>query len=169
MAADAKRFVWEAWQRRDVNGLLDALTDPENRAWAARYLGKVGDPAAIPALIRLLGVNEFHARAAAARALGQLGATEAVPALLESVERGPEDVMRAWAIDALGKIRSREAAPALIDVLRSSDERLHWPAAVALGRIGDERAIPALEAAASREGFWTRRRYRQVIRQLTSG
>jgi HEAT repeat protein len=168
MAANGKRFVYDAWQRRDVNALITALTDPESRTWAASYLGKLGDPAAIPALMRLLGARDFQARAAAARALAKLGATEAVPALLDSVERGPEDVMRAWAIDSLGKIGSREAVRKLIDVLGSSDERLRWTAAVALGAIGDKQAIPALEAAATRERFFVRRRYRRVIRQLAN-
>jgi HEAT repeat protein len=85
-----QRFVYEAWRNRDVGALITVLTDPENRAWAARYLGKLGDSSAAPALIRLLSANEFHARAAAARALGELKATEAVPALLEALIAVPK-------------------------------------------------------------------------------
>jgi HEAT repeat protein len=161
-----QRFVYEAWRNRNVGTLITSLTDPENRAWAARYLGKLGDPAAIGPLIRLLSAKDFHTRAAAARALGQLEAREAVPALLDSIDRGPEDVMRSWAIDALSKIGSHEAVPKLIEVLASPHEGLRRTAAAALGVIGDERAIPALEEAGPKESFFTRRLFRRAIRQI---
>jgi hypothetical protein len=161
-----QRFVYEAIRNRDVEALITALNDPENRAWAAQYLGKFGDPAAIRPLIRLLSAKDFQTRAAAATALGQLGATEAIPALLESVDLGPEDVMRAWAIDALGKIGSHEAVPNLIGVLGSPHEGLRRTAAAALGAIGDKRAIPALEGSARKESFFTRRLFRRAIRQI---
>jgi HEAT repeat protein len=161
-----QRFVYQAWRSRDVGALITALTDPENRAWAARYLGKLGDSAAVPPLIRLLSANDFHTRAAAARALGQLEATEAVPALLDSVDRGPEDVMRSWAIDALGKIGNHKAVPKLVEVLGGPHEGLRRTAAAALGAIGDDWAIPALEEAAPKESFFTRRLFRRAIRQI---
>jgi HEAT repeat protein len=161
-----QRFVYEAWRNRDVEALITALIDPENRAWAAQYLGKLGDLAAISPLIRLLSAKDFQARAAAAIALGQLGAMEAVPALLDCVDRGPEDVMRAWAIDALGKIGSRDAVPRLIDVLQGPHESLRQVAAAALGAIGDERAIPALRDVARREPWRRRRHYKQMIRRI---
>jgi HEAT repeat protein len=105
--ADQRR-VYDAIQRGDVDAFVDALTDPENRAWAARYLGKMGDPRAVAPLIRLLGVKDFQARAAAAIALGELGAVEAVPPLLACVDEGAEDVMRAWAITPLGGLGARK-------------------------------------------------------------
>jgi HEAT repeat protein len=162
----AQRLIVQARREGDVDTLVKALTDPENRAWAARYLGDIGDPKTISPLIRLLSVRDFQARAAATIALGKLGAVEAVPALLACVDRGPEDVMRAWAIDALGKIGSNQAAPRLIQELANPDRTLWRTAAVALGAIGDAQAIPALEQAARQESWIGKRHYRRAPRQI---
>jgi HEAT repeat protein len=163
----AQRRVFDAHRAQDVETLISVLgDDPENRAWAARYLGKIGDPRAVAPLIRLLSVRDFQARAAAARALGKLRAVEAIPALLESVDSGPEDVMRAWAIDALGRIGSDEAAPKLIGLLENPHAGLRCTAAAALGRIGDARALPELRQAAARERWRHRRPYRRAIRAI---
>jgi HEAT repeat protein len=117
-------------------------------------------------LIRLLAVRDFHARAAAARALGKLRAVEAIPSLLESVDSGPQDVMRAWAIDALGRIGSDEAVPRLLEALTSSHPGLRATAAAAFGRIGDARALPELGQAAGRERWRHRRLYWRAIRAI---
>jgi HEAT repeat protein len=164
----AQKKIFQAKRDRDVATLIAALTDAENRAWAVRYLGEMGDPQAIRPLILLLSVRDFQTRSAAAIALGRLRAVEAVPALLECVDRGPEDVMRAWAIDALGKIGSDQAVPRLIEVLKGPDEGLRRTAAVALGAIGDRRALHGLEQAAKHQSWIGRRHYRRAIRQLKS-
>jgi len=167
--ADSKttqRLIVQARREGDVGLLVKALTDPENRAWAARYLGDIGDPKATRPLVRLLSVQDFQSRAAAAIALGKLRAVEAVPALLACVDRAPEDVMRAWAIDALGKIGSDQAVPRLIQELGNPDRILWRSAAVALGAIGDARAVPALEQAARQESWLGKRHYRRAVRQI---
>src|SRR5262245_25652396 len=97
-ALERQRRVFDARRDGDVGTLVRALRDdPENRAWAARYLGDMGDPEAVEPLIQTLWVSDFQSRAAAARALGKLRAAKAVDELLDCVDRGPEDVMRAWA------------------------------------------------------------------------
>jgi HEAT repeat protein len=166
-ATARQKRIFEARRNGDVGTLIRALRDdPENAAWAARYLGDIGDPAAIEPLIRLLSVRAFQTRAQAAKSLGQLRATEAVPALLECVERGPEDVMRAWAIDALGRIGSPEAVPKLVELLSHEEAGLRRTTAVALGAIGDSRALDPLHEA-SRDASWRERRlYRRAARQI---
>ena len=57
---------------------------------AARALGKLGDPAAIPDLLAALDDPDDGLREAVARALGELQAAEAVPALLERLASGPD-------------------------------------------------------------------------------
>ena len=170
MPTEAERVIYEARRDGDVTTLVAALTDPDNRAWAARYLGEMGDPEAIQPLIRLLSVNDFQTRAAAAIALGRLRAVEAVPALLACIDQGPNDIiMRAWAITALGEIASDEAVPRLIEVLGSPDDRSLWrTAAIALGAIGDARAVQALKQAAKQEPWIVRRHYRRAIRQINA-
>ena len=160
-----QRRVYEAIRTRDVDALIEALTDPVNRPWAARHLGKLGDPRAVGPLIRLLEAQDFQASSAAAQALGRLRALEAVDPLLACVEEGPEDVMRAWAIDALGRIGSEEAVPALLKLLAHDHEGLRRTAAAALAEIGDPRAVDALEETARRESWLAGRHYRRMARR----
>ncbi|MCR4296981.1 MAG: HEAT repeat domain-containing protein, partial [Elusimicrobia bacterium] len=47
---------------------------------------------------------------------------------------------------------SSEAVPALLALLTEPDERISLIATAALGRTGDERALPALEKAAKSSG-----------------
>ncbi|MEN9217206.1 MAG: HEAT repeat domain-containing protein [Gloeomargarita sp. HHBFW_bins_162] len=74
-----------------VPALIAALQDESDRTElggyplrrnAARALGQIGDPQAIPGLISCLRVADWQLRAAAATALGWLGATEAIPDLV---------------------------------------------------------------------------------------
>ncbi len=56
---------------------------------AARALGKLGDPAAVPDLLAALEDDDDGMREAAARALGELRAREAVPPLCRRLATGP--------------------------------------------------------------------------------
>jgi len=56
---------------------------------AARALGKLGDPAAIPDLLACLEDGDDGLREACARALGELRAAAAVPALVRRLASGP--------------------------------------------------------------------------------
>ncbi|MEI7952927.1 MAG: HEAT repeat domain-containing protein [Synechococcaceae cyanobacterium ELA182] len=57
---------------------------------AARALGKLGDPSAIPELLACLDDDDDGLREAAARALGELGAAAAVPLLMQRLASGPQ-------------------------------------------------------------------------------
>ncbi|MCX5946711.1 MAG: HEAT repeat domain-containing protein [Cyanobacteria bacterium] len=57
---------------------------------AARALGKLGDPSAIPELLACLDDDDDGLREAAARALGELGAAAAVPLLTQRLASGPQ-------------------------------------------------------------------------------
>ncbi len=67
--------------------LLESPVDAHRLVMAARGLGHLGNPAAVPGLIDLLQDTQrpFVARAAAARALGQLGGDQARDALQQAV------------------------------------------------------------------------------------
>ncbi|MGB5974284.1 MAG: HEAT repeat domain-containing protein, partial [Nodosilinea sp.] len=73
-----------------IEALVAALEDESDRAPdggyplrrnAARALGKLGDRAAVPALIQCLGCDDYYVRESAAQALESLGDRRAVPAL----------------------------------------------------------------------------------------
>ena len=63
--------------------LVQTTQDMECMWLAAQGLGRLGDPAAVPALIELLhdADRPYVARVAAAKSLGQLGGDEAIAAL----------------------------------------------------------------------------------------
>ncbi|MGC8880568.1 MAG: HEAT repeat domain-containing protein, partial [Anaerolineae bacterium] len=73
------------------------------RQAAARALGKIGDAAAVPALIEALRDEDEDVRQAAAEALGKIGDAAAVPALIEAL-RDEDMWVRRAAAEALGKI-----------------------------------------------------------------
>lgn len=87
--------------------LLNAPSDAHRLVMAARGLGELGNPMALPALIDLLqDVNHpFVARAAAAQALGKLGGYQARQALQRAVSdiRPSISSVALHAIDELDK------------------------------------------------------------------
>lgn len=156
--------------------------DADARIVAARALGRIGDPAAAPALLasvtgprpvpfavagqslvelgpsvvdvleQTLAGGVVESRPLAAEVLGLLRSASSVPALLRAVEQGGEIEVRA--IRALGRIGSRRAAPALVRVLA---EHPAWAAravaARALGAIGDPDSAQALVRALEDERY----------------
>ena len=63
--------------------------------------------------------------------------------MLSALKDDDENV-RATAIEHIGKVREASMVDALIEIIGSDDIWTAYPAADALGRIGDTKAIPAL-------------------------
>ncbi len=110
---------------------------------AARELGRLAHPKAIPALVRML--DDPSGRQAATEALLLTGprAFEAVLAAL----RHPEAEVRRLVAEVLGELRDKRATEALIDLLQTDGAyEVRSAAATALGQIKDARAVWALVA-----------------------
>jgi len=106
-------------------------------------LKKSGD---IRGLIRLLDHGKANVQWWAADALGTMGETACDP-LLKILDY-PKVNVRLGAIEALADIKCSRSVKNLIQKLQKDfNSEVRWAAALALGQIGDPRAIPALEIA----------------------
>lgn len=145
-------------QLRDSSALeplvryLRASHDSEYaHAGAAISLGRLGDPAAVPALKQALQDGREAVRQWSAEALGRLGAADAVGALIGALD-DPSEQVRAQAARALGRLGSRQAVGPLLDRLGEEAPLVRVQAAAALGALGDALACEGLlEAAAAGE------------------
>lgn len=117
--------------------------DDYARLNAAEALGKIGDTAAVPALIEALQDSNSIVSREAALALGIIGDVSAVPALNGILNHKAPSV-RESAVKALGKIGGSRVVPALIEALKDPHFLIRIHAAVALGEIGESSAISAL-------------------------
>lgn len=137
------------------------------RREAAYGLGEAGDPSATAAIIGLQKDKIIEVRGAAAVALGKIGDVSGVGVLVELLETGANDdneFLRRSAARSIGQIAQflrsgrienvtaqfpafKPATAVLIKTLNSAKEAddTRREAAYALGSIGDESAIPALE------------------------
>jgi HEAT repeat protein len=126
-----------------VRGLL---TDPNNRLREVSYawFEHNPSPAMIPQLSQLLEKEQDEfLRPAIIRALAAHGADPRVQKiLLPDVKRG-QDFFRGAVIEALGEYRASYAVTDIADVAKL-DGPLQDDAAIALGRIGDKRALATL-------------------------
>ncbi len=147
----------------------------EVRPVAARALGKLGQPAAVdalletlapgalslevvalsilqigpaaePRLLRHLRDSDPQVRALSADLLGPLGRSRSARGLVPLLD-DDEAFVRECAARALGRLGADEATMALVLALRDDAADVRVNAATALGQIGDERAVPALAAA----------------------
>lgn len=138
----------------NVKGLVKALnykSDINISVGAAEALGEIGDKQAIGPLIEVLNTDRYGATAlsaAAASALGKIG-QPAVEPLMEELKGS---VGSRWITvkDALVQIGGPSIEP-LIELLNNKDSELRRRAALALGEIGDTRAIDALLLALNDE------------------
>ena len=100
----------------------------------------------ITGLIRLLDHGNPDTQWRAADALGTLGEPACDP--LVRILDYPKINVRIGVIEALGTIKCARSLDPLIRKLKSDpDCEVRWVAAMALGEIGDPRAVPALEEA----------------------
>lgn len=142
--------------------LLPLLKDKSEfvRREVAFALGATRHPSALADLIDLLNRDKKPSvRAAAAIALGEIGDAAAVSALTQIIAGGgskkqkskgdEEEFVVRSAVRSLGQIGSRTAVSVLIGALENESNSIDTrrEAAIALGRLGDTAALPALNAA----------------------
>ncbi len=86
---EAVPLLITALQQRRPRDPLAGVEENAVARNAARALGKLGDPAAIPELLAALDDEDDGLREAAARSLGELAAIDAVAVLLRRLASGP--------------------------------------------------------------------------------
>jgi HEAT repeat protein len=157
-----------AKKNRDDAHLVAALTDPDVRTLAARFLADVGAVGAVPQLLMLLNASDPRTRSAAIKALARLRAVEARPALMSMAISDASPVVRSHAVGALEKVADDGARAVLIQALKDSDSAVGWCAARVLGLVGDATVIEPLRSAASKAPLLRRGAYRTAIRRIRS-
>ena len=148
---------------RAVEPLIEALKDEDEnvRENAAKALGQIKDVKAVEPLIVALEDKDSGVRRYAAAALGNIGDAKAVESLIEALKVGDfyditwgnakfDEDAREAARDALVNI-GEPAVESLIDVLKGEDSNIKKYAAMALGQIGDLKALEPLIKALSDE------------------
>jgi HEAT repeat protein len=132
----------------DIPYLISLLKSPYqlDREKAVDYLGDIGDPEAVPALIEAL--NDPVISWLAAESLGKIGDKRAVGPLV-AVLNSNEKWVRRNAATALGQIRDPAAFEALSSLLTDKKHDVREAAVKALGQLGDERAIKLLSSLAN--------------------
>lgn len=141
--------------KKAVDALILACRDRDGavKSAAAEALGKIGDPKAVPALIKLFRDTSKIVRETAGTALVYIGQPSVDP--LIDCFKDKDFVVRCHAARALGGmttdyqigrtwVRDSKVVAALISALRDPDRAVREDATIALGMIGDPRAIDAL-------------------------
>lgn len=114
----------------------------------------------------LRDVNKARRRSAVMK-LGMIGGEQALRALMRLVENQQEDlIVRGRAALMLGKLKDERAVPHLIRALDAPGFLTPYHAAQALGKIGDPRAITALQNLAAGSRDKTRSAAVEALRQL---
>ncbi len=132
-----------------VATLLAILSDraKEVRAAAAKSLGELGDALAVPSLVVALSADtDREVRRAAAYSLGLIGDPTALEALTNKLkDQGEDPAVRGMAAEALADLRDFRAIDTLMAALVDPSAEVRFWASFALGELGAQRALPALE------------------------
>jgi HEAT repeat protein len=138
---------------RNIEGLLDLLDQTVAvlyRRTAAKALAAIAPASAVPALAaRLASEPDRAVRQTLVKALGRLGDDQGLDVLIAALKDRDMMVCHEAAL-ALARFNSPAAFEALLETLQQKDSRESWQsrrfAALALGKLGDRRALPALIA-----------------------
>ncbi|MEC4806817.1 MAG: HEAT repeat domain-containing protein [Jaaginema sp. PMC 1079.18] len=110
----------------------DRITITCAKMEAARILGKLGNPDAVPALLAFLEDNFYYgSKVCVAQALGQLRDDRATFPLIKALTHSESEV-RETAAWALGQIQDTKATKPLTDALQDSDSQVREVAKKAL-------------------------------------
>lgn len=128
--------------------MVQMLADKNDRLRAVAYafFEHNPDPAALPRLIDALpGEESEFVRPALTRAIAAHGRDKAAQAVMTDLVMKGQDFFRSAVIEAIGDYKGAYAYDALTRVARQ-DGPLQDDAALALGKIGDKRALETLAA-----------------------
>jgi HEAT repeat protein len=146
--ASLARLLGEQKNASSVDALLDAVDpsgDSDSRGLnkeIAAALGAMGDPKAVPTLIRLLKTKDNYTTIAAIESLGRLKAKEAFAPLYEIAnDEKIEPFITRKAIEALGELGDPRAVPGLLKAMYRA-KGFYREASFALYELGQ----PAAEA-----------------------
>ena len=128
----------------ELLGMLQDI-DPAIRASAARAIGLISDPAALPGLMQALADPDPLAGHRIAEAIGRIDDRSVSANLLTVLVSAPA-AERTRAALALGMLKSTEAVPGLTALLSTGDPEAQRVAAGALAAIGTPAAMDALMA-----------------------
>jgi HEAT repeat protein len=119
------------------------------RRYLVLVLGKLADPAAVPALLSAAKDPDPETRLYAVWALGVLADPRALETVLESSQS--EDAgARKMAAYVLGRLGRKEAIPRLKVLLEDSATDVRWNAAIALASLGDPSGLAVLHTMIDR-------------------
>lgn len=147
--------------RREVVRVLAALGNPQAMPAVVRAMGDADEavvaeavealarsgPSGVPSLIAAVQGGGTAARRCAARALGQRPGAAVVEALVQALGDADAEVRRA-AARSLGLLKEPQSLAALLAALRDTSSGVVQEAAAAVGNMGDPRAILSLVDAA---------------------
>jgi len=142
----------------EIERLIDALQSRDEQKFIRAYeqLKAVGETA-VSGLVEALHRDDWPGRYWVPLVLGSMGtvAISAVPDLIAIV--GRRSLLSVGAVNALGSIRDPSAVPCLIKALGDEADVLCSCAAIALGRIGDLRAVDPLIGVLRKRRTWVPR------------
>ena len=115
------------------------------RRYLVLVLGKLADPAAVPALLAAAKDPDPETRLYAVWALGALADPRALATVLESSQSEDAGV-RKMAAYVLGRLGRKEAIPRLRVLIEDPATDVRWNAAIALASLGDPSGLPVLRA-----------------------
>jgi len=115
------------------------------RSDAAHHLGRLQDPAGVPALAEALQDADEYVRKSAVAALRRIGGPEAMAALRTALTDRSEQVVL-QAVNGLRDMRDKGAVEGLIRVLTRRERSLVNAATEALARIGPDAVKPLMTA-----------------------
>lgn len=151
-----------------VGRLASAVDDSRwfARRNAARMLGRIGSPQAVPLLQPLLRGADPRVARQAVSALAAISDPTAARAI-HTVLRASRGTLRQAVIDALVADRDPRVVPMLLQILRESqalgkDHEVVLETIAALGTVGSEEAVPTLMDQARRRGLLGRRKLRAL-------
>ena len=122
------------------------------RMHAAKGLGRIGDPDAVPALMPLLQDKVKAVREEASSALAAIGVA-AMAGLIEALQHD-DWLVRLHAVEALGKLKSPDSVePLLRTLFNERDSAIREDVVRALGAIRDGRAVDYLVAVMKEPGL----------------
>jgi HEAT repeat protein len=142
---------------REALRIFETLTptraeDVPVRRYLVLVLGKLGDRAAVPTLIRAAGDPDPSTRLYAIWALGMLGDPRAFPTALAASE-GEDPGLRKMAAYVLGKLGEPRAVPRLKVLLGDRVADVRWNAAIALASLRDGSGAEVLRSMIDREAL----------------